>query len=129
MGVVNVGVTEVMAVLDPIWKTKAETASRLRGRIEAVLDWAKVRGLRKGDNPAQWKGHLQKALPAAKRSKRVQHHPALPFADMPDFMLTLAAQDGVSARALAFCILTATRTGETINACWDEFDLDQARCG
>ncbi len=114
----------VMAVLDPIWLTKTETASRLRGRIEAILDWAQVRGLRKGDNPARWRGHLQKALPTIKKSLRVQHHPALPFSEMPAFMAKLAAQDGVSARALAFCILTATRTGETIYVRWSEIDLD-----
>ncbi len=126
----NLPVTEidaalVMAVLDPIWLTKTETASRLRGRIEAILDWAQVRGLRKGDNPARWRGHLQKALPTIKKSLRVQHHPALPFAEMPAFMAKLAAQDGVSVGALGFCILTATRTGETIYARWAEINLDE----
>ncbi len=115
----------VMAALDPIWLTKTETASRLRGRIEAILDWAQVRGLRKGDNPARWRGHLQKALPTIKKSLRVQHHPALPFAEIPAFMAKLAAQDGVSAGALGFCILTATRTGETIYARWGEINLDE----
>ena len=116
----------VMAALDPIWLTKTETASRLRGRIEAILDWAAVRGHRKGENPARWRGHLQKALPTIRKSLRVRHHPALPFADIAPFMQKLARQAGVSARALEFCILTATRTGETIHARWGEIDLDKA---
>ena len=116
----------VMRVLDPIWLTKTETASRLRGRIEAVLDWAKVRGLRTGENPARWKGHLQKALPLIKKAQRVRHHPALPYADVPSFMQSISVQLGVSARALEFCILTATRTGETIGARWKEIDLNGA---
>jgi integrase len=120
----KVDVALVMAALEPIWLEKHETATRLRGRIEAILDWAAVRGHRKGDNPARWRGHLQKALPTIKKSLRVRHHPALPFKDVPDFMQKLARQDGVSARALAFCILTATRTGETICARWGEMDLD-----
>ncbi len=120
----EVGVAHVMAALDPIWLTKTETASRLRGRIEAILDWAAVRGHRTGDNPARWRGHLQKALPTIKKSLRVRHHPALPFAEITPFMKKLARQAGVSARALEFCILTATRTGETIHARWSEIDLD-----
>lgn len=120
----EVGVAQVMAALDPIWLTKTETASRLRGRIEAILDWAAVRGHRTGDNPARWRGHLQKALPTIKKSLRVRHHPALPFAEMAPFMTKLARQAGVSARALEFCILTGTRTGETIHARWSEIDLD-----
>ncbi len=121
----DVDVELVVRVLDPIWLTKTETASRLRGRIEAILDWAAVRGHRKGDNPARWRGHLQKALPTIKKSLRVRHHPALPFAEIAPFMQKLARQAGVSARALEFCILTATRTGETINARWSEIDLDK----
>lgn len=114
----------VMRALDPIWQTKNETASRLRGRIEAILDWAKVRGLRTGENPARWRGHLQKALPAPRKAQRIQHHPALAYAEIPAFMAKLRAKDGVSARALEFTILTAARTGETIGAVWDEIDLD-----
>jgi integrase len=121
----KIDVAMVTRVLDPIWQTKTETASRLRGRIEAILDWATVRGYRKGDNPARWRGHLQKALPTIKKSLRVRHHPALPFKEAPEFMQKLARQDGVSAKALAFCILTATRTGETIYARWGEIDLEQ----
>jgi integrase len=113
----------VMRVLDPIWQTKTETATRVRGRIEAILDWAAVRGHRTGDNPARWRGHLQKALPTIKKSLRVKRHAALPFAEMAPFMKRLSDQAGVSARALEFCILTATRTGETIHARWSEIDL------
>jgi hypothetical protein len=89
-------------VLDPIWLTKTETATRVRGRIESILDWSSVRGHRKGENPARWRGHLQKALPTIKKSARVRHYPALPFPEAPEFMSRLAAQQGISARALEF---------------------------
>ncbi len=114
----------VVKVLEPIWTAKPETASRLRGRIESVLDWARVSGYRAGDNPARWRGHLDNVLPALKKKQRVKHHPALPFDQMGAFMESLRAQEGTAARALAFLILTATRTGEVIGAKWDEFDLD-----
>lgn len=123
MAVAKVDIHAVLGSVEPIWSAKYETARRVLGRIEAVLDWAAVRGLRSGDNPARWRGHLQKALPSIKRSARVRHHPALPFSEAPAFMANLALQQGVAARALAFCILTATRTGETIYARWNEFDL------
>ena len=110
----------VLKVLEPIWPTKPETASRLRGRIEAVLDWATVRGYRKGDNPARWRGHLSKLLPARSKVRKVKHHTALPYAELPDFMVTLRGQGGIAARALEFTILTAARTGEVIGATWDE---------
>ncbi len=114
----------VVKVLDPIWTTKSETASRLRGRIESVLDWARVSGYRQGDNPARWRGHLDNVLAALKKSKRVKHHPALPFDLMGEFMKSLKNQEGVAARALGFLILTATRTGEVIGAKWNEIDTD-----
>ena len=113
----------VLKVLEPIWTAKPETASRLRGRIEAVLDWAKVRGYRGGENPARWRGHMDKLLPARAKVRRVEHHAALPYAELPDFLTTLREQDGVAARALEFTILTAARTGETIGARWSEFDI------
>ncbi|HUZ31239.1 MAG TPA: integrase arm-type DNA-binding domain-containing protein [Xanthobacteraceae bacterium] len=113
----------VLKVLEPIWNGKTETASRLRGRIEAVLDWAKVRGYRDGENPARWRGHLDKLLPARSKVRKVKHHAALPFDDLPDFMTALRAQDSVAARALEFAILTAARTGEVVGAKWDEIDL------
>jgi len=113
----------VMKALEPIWKTKPETASRLRGRIEAVLDWATVRGYRKGENPARWRGHLDKLLPARAKFRKVEHHPALPYEEITDFTATLRRQEGIAARALEFLILTATRTGEIIGARWDEIDM------
>src|ERR1700730_1850634 len=114
----------VMKALEPIWQTKSETASRLRGRIEVVLDWATVRGYRKGDNPARWRGHLDKLLPARGKVRKVEHHPALPYNELGDFIAALRSQEGIAARALEFLILTAARTGEVINAPWDEVDLD-----
>jgi integrase len=120
--VVDVGL--VLKAIEPIWKTKTETASRLRGRIEAVLDWATVRGYRQGENPARWKGHLDHLLPERGKVRKVEHHPALPYAELADFMRALRQQEGVAARALDFAILTATRTNETLGASWAEFDLE-----
>ena len=114
----------VMKVLQPIWTTKTETASRVRGRIESVLDWATVRGYRAGDNPARLKGHLDTLLPKRSRVQKVKHHPALPYAELAEFMNVLRAEEGVAARALELLILTATRTNEVIGATWEEFDLD-----
>ena len=121
----TVDLTLVMKALEPIWKGKPETASRLRGRIEAVLDWATVRGYRKGENPARWRGHLDKLLPARAKIQKVVHHPALPYSEIADFMVSLRNQEGIAARALEFLILTAARTGEIIGAGWDEVDLDE----
>jgi len=114
----------VMRVIEPIWTGKTETASRVRGRIEAVLSWATVRGYRDGDNPARWRGHLDKLLPAKTKVTKVRHQPAIPYAALPEFLVSLRAADSISARALEFTILTAARTGETINARWDEIDFD-----
>lgn len=113
----------VLAVLEPIWQSKTETASRVRGRIENVLDWATVYGHRAGDNPARWKGHLDKILPAKTKVQKVQHHAALPFPELPQFMKRLAKVEGVAARALEFTILTVARTSEVIGAVWSEIDL------
>jgi integrase len=118
--------TLVMKIIEPLWKTRPETASRLRGRIEAVLDWAKARGYRTGDNGARWRGHLDKLLPARSRVQRVEHHPALPYSEIPAFMADLRRRDGVSARALEFTILTAARVGEVIGARWAEINLADA---
>ena len=115
----------VIAVLEPIWSTKTETASRLRGRIESILDWARVRGHREGDNPARWKGHLDKVFPAQSQVRQVQHHQALPARVVPAFMKRLAVQHGVSALALRFLILTVARSGEVRGARWSEIDFDQ----
>jgi len=108
----------------PLWLAKPETASRLRGRIEAILDWAKVRGYREGENPARWRGHLDKLLPARAKVQKVQHHAALPYAQLPAFISALRAEEGVAARALEFAILTAARTGEVIGARWNEINRD-----
>jgi integrase len=113
----------VLKVLEPIWTDKPETASRLRGRIEAVLDWARVRGYRDGENPARWRGHLDKLLPARAKVKMVQHHTALSFEQLPDFIAALRNEEGMAARALEFAILTAARTGEVLGAQWGEIDL------
>ncbi len=113
----------VLKVLEPIWKDKTETASRLRGRIEAILDWATVRGYRQGDNPARWRGHLDKLLPARAKVQKVQHHAAVPFDGLAPFMSALRAETSAAARALEFAILTAARTGEVIGARWGEIDL------
>jgi integrase len=121
----NVTVAHVTKVLDPIWKTKNETAGRLRGRIENILDWAAVRGYRSGDNPARWRGHLQKAMPPVRRDQ--VHHAALPYAEVADFIQALRKIKGVGALALEFVILTATRTNESVGARWDEIDLEKAK--
>jgi integrase len=113
----------VLKVLEPIWTTKPETAGRVRGRVESILDWAKVRGYREGENPARWRGHLDKLLPARGKVRRVQHHAAMPYADLPGFVLELHEQEGIAARALEFTILTGARTSETILARWGELDL------
>ena len=113
----------VIKVLDSIWSKKPETASRLRGRIEAVLDFAKVRGYRAGENPARWKGHLKEALPAVSKLRKVKHHAALPYAEIGAFMTELRAREGGAAAALEFSILTAARTSEVIGARWSEIDM------
>lgn len=112
-----------MKILDPIWATKTETASRVRGRIENVLDWASARGYRKGENPARWRGHLDKLLPRRSKVQKVQHHSALPYDEIAAFMLELRKREGMAARAMEFTILTAARTNEVIGARRSEFDL------
>lgn len=114
----------VIKVLDPIWKTIPETAKRLRGRIEAVLDWAEMRDYRTGSNPAVWKGRLDKVFPARSKVRGVKHHPALPFTEASSFMGKLAAESGTASQALLFTILTAARTSETLAACWSEVDMN-----
>lgn len=119
----DVGRSHVMSVLEPIWHTKTETAKRLRGRIESVLDWATVREYRTGPNPARWKGHLDNLLVQPGKIAKTSHHRALPYAEMPAFMVELRKQAGIGAKALEFAILTAARSGEVRGATWDEFDL------
>ena len=113
----------VLKCIEPIWSDKTETASRVRARIEAVMDWATVRGYRKGDNPARWKGHLDNVLPARGQIQKTTHHAALPYAELAVFMAALSQREGVAARALEILILNAARTGEVIGATWDEIDL------
>ena len=113
----------VMKVLEPIWTVKANTAARVRARIERVLDWATVRGYRKGDNPARWTGHLDHLLPA--QGATVRHHAALPYAEVAVFVAALTERQETSARAFEFLILTSARTSEVLNATWDEFDAQR----
>ena len=124
--VADVTTAGVRKCIDPIWATKTETATRVRQRIEAVLDWAKAHGHRTGDNPAAWKGHLQGVMAAPRKLTKVVHHPALSIDALPGFMATLGTHNGVAAQALQLLILTATRTSEVTNATWAEFDLDAA---
>jgi len=123
--VAEVGTENVLAALSPIWATKTETASRVRGRIEVILDFAKVKGLRQGENPAQWRGHLAHTLPAKAKIACVEHHAALPFEELPTFMKALEGRAGIGALALRFVILTAARSGEVRLATWAEIDLEK----
>lgn len=116
----------VLGVLQPIWATKTETATRVRQRIEAVLDWATARKLRQGENPARWKGHLEKLLPAASKVQAVVHRPALAYGDMPDFMARLSARENMGAKALRLQILCGLRPSEALGAASSEFDLKAA---
>lgn len=120
----DIDVALVIKVLEPIWLKKAETASRLRGRIEVVLDWAGAREYRTGDNPARWRGHMENLLPKRSKIKRTKHHPALPYEQIGAFMKALKDREGMAAKALAFTILTGGRTNEALKATWDEMDLD-----
>lgn len=122
----DIGLEHIVKVLEPIWTTKTETASRLRGRIEAVLDWATVRGYRKGDNPARWRGHLDKVLAQPGKVAKVEHHAALDWREIGAFMAALREHEGMSAKMLEFAILTAARSGEVRGATWGEIDLDGA---
>lgn len=114
----------IIKCLKPIWLTKNETAGRVRGRIESILDLATVRGYREGVNPARWRSHLDKLLAKQSKVQKTEHHKALPYMETNGFIDQLHRQDGIAAKCLEFTILTATRTGETIGATWDEIDLD-----
>ena len=124
LSVEEIDLPHVLACLEPIWRSKTETATRVRGRIESVLDWATVRKYRSGDNPARWKGHLDKVLPSPKKVSETEHHRALPIDGMPAFMADLRQRDGIAARALEFTVLTAARSGEVRGAPWAEIDLE-----
>ncbi len=119
----DVALPHVLKILEPIWTTKTETATRLRGRLESVLDWATVRGFRRGENPARWKGHLDKILPAPGKVTKVEHHGAVSVESVGAFIRDLRQRDGIAARALEFLILTAVRSGEIRGALWSEIDL------
>jgi hypothetical protein len=129
IGVMNVDAVKlphIMQVLEPIWCTKTQTASRLRGRIESVLDWAAARGYRQGPNPAQWRGLLDKLLSAPAKVAKPDHHPALAVSEAGEFMQQVREQPGIGARALEFTVLTAVRSGEALRASWSEIDFDAA---
>ena len=121
-----IGTGDVTKILEPIWASKAETASRVRGRIESILDYAKTHGWREGENPARWRGHLENVLPKRSRVAKVEHHAALPWQEIGGFSADLERQEGVAALALRFAIVTAARTGETIGATWAEIDTQAA---
>ncbi len=123
MAVADVDTGSVTQILGPLWKDKPETASRVRGRIESILDFAKTSGWRDGENPARWKGHLQNVLPAKTKVARVQHHAAVPWQEIGALMEKLRAVGSIAARCLEFTILTATRSGEARGARWSEIDL------
>ncbi|WP_257309769.1 tyrosine-type recombinase/integrase [Geothrix fuzhouensis] len=128
IGTLNVDVIDialVRKVLDPIWNTKNETASRVRQRLEAVLAWAKVSGYRSGENPAEWRGNLDQLLPKPSKVQKKKHHRAMAHSKIPKFMTDLRSREGIAALALEFTILTAARTGETIGAVWGEFNLEK----
>ncbi|GJE45030.1 tyrosine-type recombinase/integrase [Methylobacterium soli] len=114
----------VLTILTPIWQKKPETASRVRGRIELILDAAKANDYRSGENPARWRGHLDKLLPARSKVRKVVNQPAMPREDVPAFMVALSTYRGGGARALQFTVLTACRSSEVLNATWSEIDLD-----
>jgi integrase len=128
--VADIDTGEVLKVLEqeykgkPLWNAIPETASRVRGRIEAVLDWSKIRGSRTGENPARWEGHLEHKLPARSKVQKIKHHPALPYSDIPKFMTELRKREGIAARALEFLTLTAARSGAVIGAVRDEVDFE-----
>jgi integrase len=124
MPVQDIGTEAVLAVLRPLWQSRTETASRLRGRIEAVLDAAKAQGLRQGENPAAWRGHLSHILPRRQKLSR-GHFAAMPYRDVPSFMAALREREAIAGLALEFLILTATRSGETLGIRWPEIDLEE----
>ena len=124
MPVSEIETKHILKILNPIWSSKTETAKRVRTRMELILDYAKVNNWRSDSNPARWRGHLQTSLPSPTKIKKLKHHPALPYAELPKFMLELMDQNGIGARALEMCILHANRTQEVLKARWDQFDLE-----
>lgn len=125
MDVAMIDTPHILKVLEPIWREKTEAASRVRGRIESVLNWAAARGYRRGENPARWKGHLDQLLPRPSKIRQIVHYPALPHPEIGDFMSALRKHEGAGARALEFAILTAARSGEVRGAQWSEINLKE----
>ena len=125
LDVAHVDTPHILKILEPIWNTKNETASRVRGRVERVLAWATTRKLRTGDNPAKWTNHLDTILPPPSKVQKGAHHEALPYSEIGAFMKLIQGKPGITPRALEFTILTAARTNEVIGATWDEIDMDQ----
>ena len=125
MQLIQISTNDVVGVLKPIWYSKPETANRVRQRIEAVLDYASALGIRAGDNPARWRGHLDHLLPKPTKVRAIKHHPALAHTKIADFMEDLSQREGIAAQALAFTVLTAARSGETRGMRWSEIDLEQ----
>ena len=125
MAVADIDTAAVLRAIEPHWLTKTETMNRVRGRIESVLNWCKVRGYRQGDNPAAWKGHLGELLPARAQVAKVEHHPAMPYAELPGFITKLRKREGTAARALEFLILSCARSGEVLGARWPEIHWDE----
>jgi integrase len=123
LSVGDIDTPAVLQVLEPIWRVKPETASRVRSRIELILDWCAARSYRDGANPAKWRGHLDAVLPAPRTLAPIQHHPALAWHQVPTFMADLRKREGVVARALEFTVLTAARIGETLDCDWSEIDF------
>lgn len=123
--VAKIGTAHVLRILEPMWAEKPETASRVRGRIETILDAAKARGYREGENPARWRGHIAQILPARSRLTR-GHHKAMPYETVPAFLVDLRGRDAMAGLALEFAVLTAARTNEVLGATWDEVDLAKA---
>lgn len=119
----DVHTAHLISILKPIWGNKTETANRVRNRIELVLDAAKAQGLREGENPARWRGHLDKLLPKPSKVAKVKHHAAMPWDELPDFMKVVSQKQGASFRAMEMAIMTACRTSEVLNATWEEIDL------
>ena len=124
LDVTEIDTPHILEVLQPIWSTKTETATRVRGRIETVLDWATAHGSRTGANPARWTGHLDQLLPKPTKVAKVKHHEAVPYKDVADVLERIANSEGQGARALVFQVLTAVRSGEVREAVWGEFDLE-----
>ena len=124
--VADIGLPQIMKILEPIWRDKTETATRIRGRVESIIDWATVRGFRSGDNPARWRGHLDHLLPKPSKVTKVEHHAAVAFDQLPEFFGRLRRQEGTGARALAVLILTGARSGEVRGATRGEVDFETA---